>query len=252
VNRLTLSGHPASTFDVALSGFLHPASVVHKDDVLAEILKILRPKGALYLREPCGSDTELNNEDSLVSSLKLSGFVNISKPSATALSAEEVNELQKCLNVKEIIQLLQVKAEKPEYEVGASTQLKLSFASKPKVDENAAAVWTLSANDMMDDDLIDSDALLDENDLKKPDPETLRAECGPGSGNKKACKNCTCGLAEELDQGVEPKKKTPESACGSCYLGDAFRCASCPYLGMPAFKAGEKVVLVDRQLKADS
>ena len=46
----------------------------------------------------------------------------------------------------------------------------------PKVDSNAASVWAFSANDMMDDDveLMDSDELLDAEDLVKPDPESLR------------------------------------------------------------------------------
>ncbi|CAC5357815.1 CIAPIN1 [Mytilus coruscus] len=40
--------------------------------------------------------------------------------------------------------VLQCKCKKPDYEVGASTQLKLSFAKKTepkKVDDNAAKVW---------------------------------------------------------------------------------------------------------------
>ena len=53
------------------------------------------------------------------------------------------------------------------------------FIDAPKVDDSAAKVWKLSAMDMNDDDidLVDDDELLDEDDMKKPDPASLRGTC---------------------------------------------------------------------------
>jgi Cytokine-induced anti-apoptosis inhibitor 1, Fe-S biogenesis len=60
---------------------------------------------------------------------------------------------------------------------------------------------------------------------------------------KKACKNCSCGRKEQEEAGDSTADQVPVSSCGSCYLGDEYRCDSCPYRGTPAFKPGEKVTI---------
>lgn len=223
-DRLQIVSHEKSTFDLILSNVLTPSMESYKS--LSNLLSLLKPNGQFI---------EIGQKSStLESELKLNGFKNVS--------------------IENFDDLVLFYAEKPNFEVGAASKLK--FKSKPTAEANGEKkVWKFSANDINEDDLIDTDDLLDETDLKKPEVQVR--DCGTSKeGKKKACKDCSCGLAEEIEAeatGQIKKNQAPagKSACGSCYLGDAFRCASCPYLGMPAFKAGEKVQLGNSLLKAD-
>ncbi|XP_055504736.1 anamorsin [Leucoraja erinacea] len=264
IERLQLSAHKDSSFDVVLSGVVPESTTLHSFDVFAEVARILKPGGRFYFKEPgciSGDNGRLKTASQLGSLLKLAGFTEICEMGKELLTADQLSSIDHGIGspsgnlVKHGI-----KAKKPDFEVGSSSQLKLSFVKKnnqapekPQLDPNAAKAWTLSATDMNDDDVdfIDSDELLDENDLKKPDPASLRImNCGDSKKKKRACKNCTCGLAEELVvKGPKDVKSVQvKSSCGSCYLGDAFRCASCPYMGMPAFKPGEQILLTNKTL----
>lgn len=261
MDRLFMSAHQSSSFDLVVSGLVNLFQTQHSTETLGELCRVLKPKGHLCVQElalPAGQpDNGIKSKDKLTLLLKLSGFIDITEPKEVSLNDDEKQELKEANKPSDAL-LYRLQAQKPAYEVGSSSQLKLPFKPKPKpkVDEKVAAVWNLSTSDLVDDDLnlVNEDDLLDADDLKKPDPSSLRVDCGVPGGEKKkkACKNCTCGLAEELDTGKKSAAPAQTSACGNCFLGDAFRCASCPYLGMPAFKAGEKVSLSDRQLKADA
>ncbi|XP_022998475.1 anamorsin homolog isoform X2 [Cucurbita maxima] len=136
----------------------------------------------------------------------------------------------------------EIKAKKPSWAIGSSFSIKKPAKILPKIQIDD------------DSDLIDEDSLLTEEDLKKPQLP-LVGDCEVGS-TRKACKNCSCGRAE-AEEKVEKLGLTsdllenPQSACGNCGLGDAFRCSTCPYKGLPAFKLGEKVSLSGNFLAAD-
>ncbi|KAJ0112256.1 hypothetical protein Patl1_03559 [Pistacia atlantica] len=72
-----------------------------------------------------------------------------------------------------------------------------------------------------DYDLIDEEALLTEEDLKKPQLPSI-SDCEVGS-TRKACKNCTCGRAEaeeivqKLGLSID-QLNNPQSACGNVCL----------------------------------
>lgn len=148
---------------------------------------------------------------------------------------------------------------------GTSNRLPLFKRSLPSSSNSTTVKLSLDdLNDLDDDDLdlVDENSLLDSS-LSKP--ISIPPQCAPEAGSKKrrkACKDCTCGLKElelqeqeaqlakqastvvtlNLDEEIDftvPGKTG--GSCGSCALGDAFRCDGCPYLGLPPFKPGEIV-----------
>lgn len=76
-------------------------------------------------------------------------------------------------------------------------------------------------------------------------PELSPEVSKPRSSKKRQCANCTCSRSKSKNKETKTNEKPAKSGCGSCSLGDAFRCEGCPYKGMPAFKEGEEFKFTD-------
>lgn len=229
-NEFQTPNYETSSIDVILS-FASDANLI------SEFLNILKPGGSIVLYKTVVSEKK-DEIDKIFATeilqLKTNGFIVKENELVNSISHCAIKSL---LNYENNVEICRIIAEKPSYEMGST--IALSF-SKLKTN-----IWEV---DVDDDDLINEDSLLDDEDREKPVAPNL-AVCEMVV-KRKPCKDCTCGLREESND-VVVEMKNEKSSCGSCYLGDAFRCGSCPYLGMPAFKPGEKVVLSDTQLITD-
>lgn len=217
-------------YDVVVSTATHPGH--HGIQLLGALAAAVKPGGTLVVRQPAAPPAA---EDELRRALLLAGLPDAA-PATGWLGTGE----------------FALRAVKPAWQTGARAAISI----KPRAAVTApaaAAAWGLgSLNDGLgdgDEDLVDEDTLLTEEDAARPAPPTGPSggdDCEVGAGGRKACKDCTCGRAEG---GGPPAKLTPEmienptSGCGSCSLGDAFRCGGCPYRGLPAFELGKRIEL---------
>lgn len=202
--------------------------------LLSQIIVALQPLGTLHIFNLASSLPSLPSE------LTLAGFKVLSSHTEGTILAQKPVHASAPLSLK------------------SSPAAALPLRRKGDVDRKASkrALWSLNAPATP---FINAESLLTAADRERP------AACEPASQGapkrKKACKGCTCGLAEieaeelagrnvilldgaETGETMEVSQiekarlmaaaaAAPKatSSCGSCYLGDAFRCSGCPYRG---------------------
>ncbi|GAB4818453.1 hypothetical protein N2152v2_005499 [Parachlorella kessleri] len=232
--------------DALVSGFHTILSVGKPGDHTVELLGVLaaalRPGGLLIVKKE--GTLELAQIEALKKNLLLSGLVvgdTLPDGQGTA-----------------------VQARKPQWETGAKAAIKLKPRSGAAAATAAPAVqqavpskaWVVSADDEDVEEVLDEEELLTEEDKQRPNPALTNDDCEAGAASRKACKNCTCGRAEEGPnappaQLTKDMLQNPTSGCGSCGLGDAFRCGGCPYRGLPSFEMGKPIQLPTGFLAVD-
>lgn len=273
---LALVSLPSATYDLILvltdaDGSRHESSRLLTRDVLARIASALKAGGQLQAQD--ARFTLVFGEAQVRESI-LAGLV--------VENGHVVKPLDNESNDAVPLRLRRKDKSEPAASIPAGVGL-IDFD-----DDFGTPIIITGEDEDEDDELIDEDTLLTEEDLKRPvvvrkSPASMprivlifvsAPECAPRAGKRRrACKDCTCGLAQKIaaedaakrqdaDQGLQALKLDADDlaevdftvqgkvgSCGNCSLGDAFRCDGCPYIGLPAFKPGEEVRLLNNDIQ---
>ncbi|KAI8725243.1 Fe-S cluster assembly protein DRE2 [Fusarium sp. LHS14.1] len=260
---------PTSTYDRVLiladaSSMLGESLALMNRAVLGPVAEALKPNGRLQSQD--GNSLE---ESTLSKEAVLAGLV----ASRGGFEKPDYGDNEGAVTLKFGLKKKNQPAPLADGSVPLNFKKKKPVEVKPVVPVVPAGVGFIDlSDDLDDDDLIDEDTLMTEEDLLRP--INIPAECQPKAGKRRrACKDCSCGLAERLakedaekraeaDKKLESVKLATDDlaeidftvqgkvgSCGNCSLGDAFRCDGCPYIGLPPFKPGEEVRLLNNDVQ---
>lgn len=257
---------PPSTYDLVLiladaSSMLGESLALMDRAVLGPVAEALKPNGRLQSQD--GNSLE---ESTLSKEAVLAGLV----ASRGGFEKPDYGDNEGAVTLKFGLKKKNQPAPLADGSVPLNLKKKKPVEAKPVVPAGVGFIDL--SDDLDDDDLIDEDTLMTEEDLLRP--INIPPECQPKAGKRRrACKDCSCGLAERLakedaekraeaDKKLESVKLATDDlaeidftvqgkvgSCGNCSLGDAFRCDGCPYIGLPPFKPGEEVRLLNNDVQ---
>jgi anamorsin len=197
---------PESTYEIVMilsdaDGSRRESSSLITRDMMSLLVKSMKPTGVLHSQDQSYGQSEgAEKNEAILAGLTYEPGRGFVKPDYTSQETVPLRFGKK----KAAAQAAGGIAN------GGNGSVSLPLATKRKSEDvtNAlpAGVGFDDGNDS-DDELIDEDELMADEDLSRP--ITVPKECAPKAKRRRACKDCTCGLAARLE--AEDKEKRDQA-----------------------------------------
>ncbi|CAF0833435.1 unnamed protein product [Rotaria sordida] len=214
VQMLFESRRATSSFDIILFDLISKTDEPTSIDLLNEFFRLLHPNGYLI------THIEHIKQTQAIDHFKMCGFSSYNPlDSNSSFLIENKNDDVKRRGSLWLCQ-------KPSFDVGYSVPLRragVKLIKQISTTGGGKKTWTVED---------DRDDLIHDNNQKKSEVKNCDTT---SSGDQKACKTCTFGLAQVFEQEKHIKAQENYS------LSDTSRYAGCLAHGLPSSKPGERV-----------